>query len=105
MLTVSNNSSVYNFWEPLHLYAEGYGFKTWELSPTFALRSWAYIMTHYLPVRLGKLLGGGDKVSRRYPIPKSVRSPVLAGYVLRSADITSNDLRPRGSSLLPRRCG
>ncbi|KAJ2935635.1 hypothetical protein H1R20_g1457, partial [Candolleomyces eurysporus] len=57
----SNMDDFYNFWEPLHLFAEGYGFKTWELSPTFALRSWAYILFHYLPAHLGKVLGGGDK--------------------------------------------
>ena len=53
---------VYNFWEPLHFLEQGYGFQTWELSPKFALRSWAYILLHYLPPRGGQLLASGDKV-------------------------------------------
>ena len=53
---------VYNFWEPLHFLEQGYGFQTWELSPKFALRSWAYILLHFLPPRLGQLLASGDKV-------------------------------------------
>ena len=53
---------VYNFWEPLHFLEQGYGFQTWELSPKFALRSWAYILLHYLPPRVGQLLASGDKV-------------------------------------------
>lgn len=61
----SNAWTVYNFWEPLHLFINGYGFQTWELSPVFALRSWAYILLHYLPARLGLIIGGGmDKVCR-----------------------------------------
>lgn len=58
---------VYNFWEPLHLFINGYGFQTWELSPVFALRSWAYVLLHYLPARIGLIIGGGlDKVCRNY---------------------------------------
>ena len=55
---------VYNFWEPLHFIEQGYGFQTWELSPEFAFRSWAYILLHYrdLPPRVGQLLASGDKV-------------------------------------------
>lgn len=53
---------VYNFWEPLHFLGQGYGFQTWESSPKYALRSWAYILLHYLPPRVGELLASGDKV-------------------------------------------
>lgn len=41
-------TSVFNFWEPLHYLFRGTGFQTWELSPQFAVRSWAYIAT-FLP--------------------------------------------------------
>lgn len=47
---------MFNFWEPLHFADYGYGFQTWELSPTYAIRSWAYILLHlplaWLPTRL-----------------------------------------------------
>lgn len=42
--------SVYNFWEPLHYLDRGFAFQTWELSPQYAIRSWAYIIFHLLPV-------------------------------------------------------
>jgi len=53
---------VFNFWEPLHLLDQGYGFQTWELSPKYALRSWAYILLHWMPSRIGKIFVAGDKV-------------------------------------------
>uniref|UniRef100_A0A1I7SWF4 Mannosyltransferase n=1 Tax=Bursaphelenchus xylophilus TaxID=6326 RepID=A0A1I7SWF4_BURXY len=39
---------VYNFWEGLHLLLFGRGFQTWEYSPEYGIRSWAYIYLHYL---------------------------------------------------------
>lgn len=57
--------SVFNFWEPLHFLDQGYGFQTWELSPQFAVRSWAYILLHSLPPRLGNIILPGDKVRFR----------------------------------------
>lgn len=39
---------MFNFWEPLHYLAHNHGFQTWELSPSFAIRSWAYVAT-FLP--------------------------------------------------------
>jgi alpha-1,2-mannosyltransferase len=53
---------VYNFWEPLHYLDRGSGFQTWETSPVFAIRSYAYILLHGAPVRLARLIGH-EKVS------------------------------------------
>ncbi|CAD5212239.1 unnamed protein product [Bursaphelenchus okinawaensis] len=39
---------TYNYWEPLHLLLFGRGFQTWEYSPEYGIRSWAYIYLHYL---------------------------------------------------------
>ena len=39
---------VYNFWEPLHYLMYGEGFEPWEYSPQYGLRSWSYILLHYL---------------------------------------------------------
>lgn len=58
---IDDCDEVYNFWEPLHFIGQGYGFQTWELSPKYALRSWAYILLHYLPPRIGELFASGDK--------------------------------------------
>ena len=53
---------VFNFWEPLHLLDRGYGFQTWEVSPEYSIRSWAYIVLHWFPVQLSKIFIGPDKV-------------------------------------------
>lgn len=55
-------AAVFNFWEPLHYLDRGHGFQTWETSPVYAIRSWAYIMLHYVLVKLPTVLLGPEKV-------------------------------------------
>lgn len=38
---------MFNFFEPLHYFQYNTGFQTWELSPEYAVRSWAYILLHW----------------------------------------------------------
>lgn len=53
---------VYNYFEPLHLLAHRAGFQTWEWSPQFAIRSWAF-QFQFLPfVFLARFLNPHDKV-------------------------------------------
>ncbi|KAI0308111.1 asparagine-linked glycosylation 9 protein isoform a [Multifurca ochricompacta] len=40
---------VFNYWEPLHYLYKGSGFQTWETSPQYAIRSWAYTLLWLLP--------------------------------------------------------
>lgn len=54
--------SVYNFWEPLHFLDRGYGFQTWETSPQYAIRSWAYILLHIFPTGIANFLAKDQKV-------------------------------------------
>lgn len=54
---------VFNFWEPLHYMDRGYGFQTWETSPQYSIRSWAYILLHLVPVKFATFFLGTDKVS------------------------------------------
>ena len=53
---------VYNFWEPLHFLDRGSGFQTWEVTPQYAIRSWAYILLHFPPTRIIPILLGPEKV-------------------------------------------
>ena len=96
---------VYNFWEPLHFLEQGYGFQTWELSPEFAFRSWAYILLHYrdLPPRVGQLLASGDKVRFLF-----YYSELLVNWVLTASSVfccsqhlPGNNLSFRRSHVLP----
>ncbi|CAF3704272.1 unnamed protein product [Rotaria sp. Silwood1] len=47
---IDDCDEVFNFYEPLHKLIYGNGFQTWEYSPLFALRSYAYIIIHWLPI-------------------------------------------------------
>ena len=68
VVVLTHTMLVFNFWEPLHYLDRGYGFQTWEVSPVYAIRSWAYIILHLLPARIPTLLFGPNKVSEKcYP--------------------------------------
>lgn len=41
----------------------GKGFQTWEYSPVYAIRSYAYVMLHTLPMRLYGLIFTPNPVS------------------------------------------
>ena len=62
ILTTKYISLVFNFWEPLHYLDRGHGFQTWETSPVYAIRSWAYILLHYIFVKIPTFLLGPEKV-------------------------------------------
>ncbi|KAF9801694.1 hypothetical protein IEO21_10055 [Rhodonia placenta] len=58
---IQDCDEVFNFWEPLHYLDRGYGYQTWETSPVYAIRSWAYIFMHLLPTKLATTLIGPEK--------------------------------------------
>jgi alpha-1,2-mannosyltransferase len=43
---IQDCDEVFNFWEPTHYLNHFYGFQTWEYSPVYAIRSWAYTGSH-----------------------------------------------------------
>jgi alpha-1,2-mannosyltransferase len=53
---------VFNFWEPLHYLDRGHGFQTWETSPEYSIRSWAYIVLHLWPGKIPSFMYGPEKV-------------------------------------------
>ncbi|KAK9239433.1 Alg9-like mannosyltransferase family-domain-containing protein [Lipomyces kononenkoae] len=48
---------VFNYWEPTHYVTHGFGLETWEYSPVYAIRSWAYIGIHSIVVHIYRLMG------------------------------------------------
>ncbi|KAK7465430.1 mannosyltransferase [Stygiomarasmius scandens] len=58
---IDDCDEVFNFWEPLHFFDRGYGFQTWEVTPQYAIRSWAYILMHILPVKIARFLAVNEK--------------------------------------------
>ncbi|GJQ08299.1 hypothetical protein GpartN1_g90.t1 [Galdieria partita] len=45
-LSISDCDETFNYWEPLHFILYGFGFQTWEYSPEFRLRSYAYLLIY-----------------------------------------------------------
>ncbi|KAJ3558974.1 hypothetical protein NM688_g620 [Phlebia brevispora] len=58
---INDCDEVFNFWEPLHYLHRGHGFQTWETSPVYSIRSWAYILLHLWPAKLTNFLLGPEK--------------------------------------------
>eukprot|EP00117_Sycon_ciliatum_P000586 scpid46697/ scgid5428/ Alpha-1,2-mannosyltransferase ALG9; Asparagine-linked glycosylation protein 9 homolog; Disrupted in bipolar disorder protein 1 homolog; Dol-P-Man:Man(6)GlcNAc(2)-PP-Dol alpha-1,2-mannosyltransferase; Dol-P-Man:Man(8)GlcNAc(2)-PP-Dol alpha-1,2-mannosyltransferase len=46
---ISDADETFNYWEPTHFLMFGYGFQTWEYSPLYAIRSYAYNALHAVP--------------------------------------------------------
>lgn len=75
---MSDCDEAYNYWEPLHYMMYGRGLQTWEYSPKYALRSYAYLLPYAFTARgTAKLAsfsasvsstGGWDKVREFYSI-------------------------------------
>ncbi|KAH7080650.1 Alg9-like mannosyltransferase family-domain-containing protein [Paraphoma chrysanthemicola] len=52
---IQDCDEVFNYWEPTHYLNHGYGLQTWEYSPEYAIRSWAYTALHSLIIFIGTL--------------------------------------------------
>uniref|UniRef100_A0A6B2L1M8 Mannosyltransferase n=1 Tax=Arcella intermedia TaxID=1963864 RepID=A0A6B2L1M8_9EUKA len=50
--SISDCDETFNYWEPTHFLQHGSGLQTWEYSPEYALRSYAYL---YPQLLVGKL--------------------------------------------------
>ncbi|KAG0334269.1 mannosyltransferase [Podila humilis] len=59
---ISDCDEVFNFWEPMHYLQYGTGLETWEYSPLYAIRSWAYILVHALPAEITRLATSANRI-------------------------------------------
>lgn len=46
---ISDCDETYNYWEPTHYLMYGSGMQTWEYSPLYSIRSYAYLWLYALP--------------------------------------------------------
>ncbi|RCK64972.1 Alpha-1,2-mannosyltransferase ALG9 [Candida viswanathii] len=51
-MIIADCDETFNYWEPLNLLLRGFGKETWEYSPEYKIRSYAYLLPYYL---LGKV--------------------------------------------------
>lgn len=49
---ISDCDETYNYWEPLNLLVRGFGKQTWEYSPEYSIRSWAFLLPFYGVLRI-----------------------------------------------------
>lgn len=63
---ISDCDETFNYWEPLHYILHKSGFQTWEYSPVYAIRSYAYILLHALPLKVFQIFFHPSGVSMFY---------------------------------------
>nr|POF04710.1 alpha-1,2-mannosyltransferase alg9 [Quercus suber] len=63
---IQDCDEVFNYWEPTHYLTHGHGFQTWEYSPEFAIRSWAYTSLHAVITLFGRLIPSAGETAEFY---------------------------------------
>lgn len=63
---IQDCDEVFNYWEPSHYLNHGYGLETWEYSPVYAIRSWAYAGVHSAVIALTRILFVKSKSTEFY---------------------------------------
>lgn len=72
---ISDCDETFNYWEPLHYLHFRYGLQTWEYSPIYALRSYAYLLPYTPLISLATHL---------HAVFPNIASPkILAFYLIR----------------------
>lgn len=90
---IQDADETFNYWEPLHYLNHGYGLQTWEYSPEYCIRSWAYILIHAIPSKLGSLLAS-SKIIEFYLL-RVVLATVCAATETRLYSAICRTLNPR----------
>ncbi|RFU30567.1 hypothetical protein B7463_g5782, partial [Scytalidium lignicola] len=63
---IQDCDEIFNYWEPTHYIVHGYGLETWEYSPEYSIRSWAYVMFHAIIASFRRLLPFPTKAGEFY---------------------------------------
>ncbi|EDK42390.1 conserved hypothetical protein [Lodderomyces elongisporus NRRL YB-4239] len=74
-MIIGDCDETFNYWEPLNLLLRGFGKQTWEYSPEFSIRSYAYLIPYYIVGKACQFLAGVSPVNIFY----AVRIVALAG--------------------------
>jgi alpha-1,2-mannosyltransferase len=90
---IQDCDETFNYWEPLHYLNHGYGLQTWEYSPEFSIRSWAYIALHALPAKVSSLLGR-SKTFEFFAL-RTILAFVCAATEVRLYSTMSRSINPR----------
>ena len=96
MQPVTDCDEVFNYWEPLHYITHGFGQQTWEYSPDYALRSYAYLLPYAALLKIAEatvpthLLFIAPKVALFYAVRIALASAsaVVEGLLVNSVGAT-----------------
>lgn len=90
---IQDCDEVFNYWEPTHYIAHGFGLQTWEYSPEYAIRSWLYALIHAIPSRIAAVFVP-KKVFEFYFV-RGVLGSICAGCETRLFSTISRTMNPR----------
>ncbi len=90
---IQDCDETFNYWEPLHYLNHGYGLQTWEYSPEFRIRSWAYVALHAVPAKLVNFLSGSKTVE--FFALRVLLAFVCAATEVRLYSAISRNINPR----------
>lgn len=65
---VSDCDEIFNYWEPMHFLQHAFGLQTWEYSPSFALRSYTFLLPFLAVARLPTYLLPTSKPASFYAV-------------------------------------
>lgn len=91
---IQDCDETFNYWEPTHYLRYSYGLQTWEYSPEYAIRSWAYIALHAFVGCFRRLLPFPSKLGEFYFIRYvlAFTCAICQTYLFR---VINNILNPR----------
>lgn len=78
---IADCDETFNYWEPMHFLLFGFGFQTWEYSPVYCLRSFAFLFPYALVAKIGMLIHPHISLIKDYTGIQS--SKIFAFYLIR----------------------
>jgi alpha-1,2-mannosyltransferase len=92
---VQDCDEVFNYWEPTHYLNHGHGLQTWEYSPQYAIRSWAYTGMHAIVIEFGRLLPFMSNKTSQFYFLRIVLGLFCASCETKLFSTISKTLNPR----------
>lgn len=78
-MIIPDCDEVFNYWEPLNFLTRGFGKQTWEYSPEYSIRSWAYLLPYH--ILLSPFLTVYDVLKLRPYVAFYIVRAILGGLV------------------------
>ena len=90
---------VYNYWEPTHYLNHGHGLQTWEYSPEYGIRSWAYLLPHAILINAFKFFLPAAAKQTEFFLLRATLGAVCAACETKLFGVLARVLGPRIAAL------